>query len=70
MKDFEKKILADLANFADLKRNIVFMIGMVNLCEAAARLERKSFFASTHVLLKWKMSGKKDWERKAEKLPK
>jgi len=39
---------------------------MVNLCEAAARLERKSFFAHTRVLFNVESLCKKDWEWKAE----
>ncbi|KFC23208.1 hypothetical protein [Epilithonimonas lactis] len=34
--------------------------------ESAARLEWKSFFASSQVLFRLKSSGKKDWERKAD----
>ncbi len=39
---------------------------MVNRCEAAARLERKSFFAHTRVLFNVESLCKKDWEWKAE----
>ncbi len=43
---------------------------MFNLCEAAARLEWKSFFCLSESRLRKETSAKKDWERKAEKLPK
>ncbi|KFC21317.1 hypothetical protein IO89_14075 [Epilithonimonas lactis] len=49
---------------------ILFLYCHLFFTESAARLERKSFFACTQVLLKLKSSCKKDWEWKTEKLPK